>query len=254
MADAAPASNAPLPPDTAPTAAPPRRSRWRIPRTIAICLLLGAIMNIAVAWSLAAWLPLSGWRMQLTYWPEEHVHFEWREFSTWGGTRNVWSSTPNGLHDTLLDWVTIPDPQVEEVRVDEKSVEWPTRDRERFLHSDLPKTVWGCRHDAGWPSRAVRYDVSFDDTRSSFVASDGIALTDLSFVARDRPFRALPLRPIWPGLLINTLFYALIAGCLWPVPFGLRRVLRRRRNLCIRCGYARAGIAPDAACPECGAR
>lgn len=49
------------------------------------------------------------------------------------------------------------------------------------------------------------------------------------------------LVPIWPLLAIS-----LIAGAWswWPQA--------RAPGSCHRCGYARSGLAPDAACPECG--
>lgn len=34
----------------------------------------------------------------------------------------------------------------------------------------------------------------------------------------------------------------------------IRRLRRARRGECIRCGYSRAGLQTDAACPECGQR
>ncbi|MFI4915896.1 MAG: hypothetical protein ACIAS6_05235 [Phycisphaerales bacterium JB060] len=64
---------------------------------------------------------------------------------------------------------------------------------------------------------------------------------------------ALPLLPLWPGFLINTLFYALLLFSAWRLPGVLRRVVRRRRGRCVGCGYDRGGLDPDAACPECGA-
>ena len=65
--------------------------------------------------------------------------------------------------------------------------------------------------------------------------------------------RALPLRPIWPGFAINTIFYAVIVWVLWSSPFAARRVSRRRRGLCIKCGYDLRGDY-SAGCPECGWR
>ena len=64
--------------------------------------------------------------------------------------------------------------------------------------------------------------------------------------------RALPLRPIWPGFAINTIFYGAI---LWPLiggPFVLRRHIRRKRGLCLTCGYDLRHAEHDV-CPECGA-
>jgi hypothetical protein len=63
--------------------------------------------------------------------------------------------------------------------------------------------------------------------------------------------RAIPLRPIWSGFLVNTLFYAAILAVLFLAPERTRRTLRRRRGRCITCNYDRRGI-PDGPCPECG--
>lgn len=63
---------------------------------------------------------------------------------------------------------------------------------------------------------------------------------------------ALPLLPIWPGFLINTIFYALLLLALVRVPRMARRALRRRRGRCVSCGYDRSGLDPSSACPECG--
>ncbi len=80
-----------------------------------------------------------------------------------------------------------------------------------------------------------------------------------SSVSFDRPtwlggssFRLLPLRPIWPGFAFNTLFYAALLWLLIPVPFALRRHIRRKRGLCVACGYDLRHANHDA-CPECGA-
>ena len=62
--------------------------------------------------------------------------------------------------------------------------------------------------------------------------------------------RLLPLRPLWPGFIINTLFYALLLWLLFFAPFAARRMLRRRRGLCEKCAYP-LGVSPI--CTECGA-
>jgi len=62
--------------------------------------------------------------------------------------------------------------------------------------------------------------------------------------------RVLPLLPIWPGFAINTMFYAGVLWVLFGGPFALRRMIRRRRGRCPHCGYP---IGQSPVCTECGA-
>jgi len=61
--------------------------------------------------------------------------------------------------------------------------------------------------------------------------------------------RVLPLRPIWPGFAVNTVIYAALLWLLIPGPFVLRRVIRVRRGLCPACAYPRG---ESDVCSECG--
>ncbi len=61
--------------------------------------------------------------------------------------------------------------------------------------------------------------------------------------------RIFPLRPLLPGFVFNTLFYAGILWLLLPGPFVLRRFLRVRRGLCPKCAYP---MGESAVCTECG--
>ncbi len=60
-----------------------------------------------------------------------------------------------------------------------------------------------------------------------------------------------PLRPIWPGAILNSLFYGVILFGLCRAWIALKRRRRSKRNLCARCAYSLDGIASPA-CPECG--
>lgn len=65
--------------------------------------------------------------------------------------------------------------------------------------------------------------------------------------------RMLPIIPVWPGALANSVLFA---AALWGIPFGARRgwlaartTRRRRAGRCVGCGYARGALL---VCPECG--
>jgi hypothetical protein len=63
---------------------------------------------------------------------------------------------------------------------------------------------------------------------------------------------AIPLRPIWAGLAMNTAVYA---SC-WIGVLGLLAAWRRaragRHGRCRSCGYDLGGLPAGAVCPECG--
>ncbi len=61
--------------------------------------------------------------------------------------------------------------------------------------------------------------------------------------------RVLPLRPIWPGFAINTIFYAAILWMLFAAPMLARRKRRIKRGLCPACAYP---VGTSAVCTECG--
>lgn len=67
----------------------------------------------------------------------------------------------------------------------------------------------------------------------------------------------IPIHPIWPGLIGNTLLFAIAWLLLWFVLIVPRRfvreVARLRRGCCVECGYD-LGFDFVRGCPECGWR
>jgi hypothetical protein len=66
-------------------------------------------------------------------------------------------------------------------------------------------------------------------------------------------YGALPMRPLWPGFVLDTLFYAAIWFGLFFGFASAKRAIRRRRGRCPMCGYDLRGAPGLAAgCSECG--
>ncbi len=98
---------------------------------------------------------------------------------------------------------------------------------------------------AGWPCPALQGAEHLRQERRTTMG-----VLDSWWRTRHR-MRPAPHRPLWPGFFTNTLFYAVILWALWSAPFAARRIIRRRRGRCVRCGYD-LRYADHDACPECG--
>ena len=61
--------------------------------------------------------------------------------------------------------------------------------------------------------------------------------------------KLIPLRPLWPGFAINTIFYAAMLWVVFFVPGKVKRTLRRRRGQCPACAYP---VGTSSVCTECG--
>jgi len=107
----------------------------------------------------------------------------------------------------------------------------------------------------GWPTNSMWCAFAWNTARWPNVITD----PRLSAIIIASPMggnyalsqRALPLRPIWPGFAVNTLLYTVILWLFLCGPFELRRIIRRKRGQCIKCGYDLRG-AEHEQCPECG--
>ena len=238
---------------------------------LAVFLLLGAIVNIGVAWGCAAWVRpaskaigfgtlivsraerprwsvewIEGWgAIRYTYYPEQvtlaaNDAVVMDAHPTWSRTAQKTAIT---LHGGAPTWILVENMIVEDAR--------------------------------GWPFFALRCEFVIANPLATFhmYAVDVHSGIPLERVYRDGPpvplpgvlplrpdyygASALPLRPIWPGFAINTIFYAAILWLLTLGPFALRRHLRRKRGLCAKCGYdlrGNSGGGGRGGCPECGWR
>lgn len=187
-------------------------------------LLLGLVINVAVAWTLAVW-----------------ADYRWSP--------------------TTVEWVLAEgkwlgrDPQDFAVRPDVAMLGWQSLIDGAMLveYKNFPDefSAYGLVVRSGWPALAfqgerwARADNNWSNPRL-FTAIDANAVLGIGCDAR-----LLPLSPIWQGLVVNTLFYALMVGLLAYGPFAFRRFIRSLRGLCPVCSYDLRGNLSDG-CPECG--
>ena len=103
----------------------------------------------------------------------------------------------------------------------------------------------------GWPMPAVQCRILPQSPRWRTIEAvqDGVRLPRRRGVHPWLGFRAAPLRPVWPGFAINTLFYAVVGWLSLCGLFALRGFIRIRRGYCPKCTYP---IGESAVCTECG--
>jgi len=117
-------------------------------------------------------------------------------------------------------------------------------------HSQIIQTM-------GWPMRSLVGEQRIVPGKPPWFLVGAIEAGQLSLswpASVSRPLmvsRLLPLRPVWSGLVVNTLIYALVAWCAWMLARAGRRCRRRRRGRCPGCGYP---IGASCRCSECGQR
>jgi hypothetical protein len=236
---------------------------------IAIFLLAGALVNVAVAWGIlwrkdwstvfpAQWQEGEEWpwpREVPAHWPDmAHAHLRAKGF---GVRAQVYLAErpPNSLL-TFAGQMR----KERERRTEERRRRY-NKDREHF-------SVDVCR--AGWPMLGLGWESwqewlkhgrKGEPPRSrprSAVRTKGhpprsnwwvwgipVQMSTSTGLIRNH----LPIRPSWPGFAVNTAFYAAILWLLIPGPFALRRSIRRRRDLCPACAYPMGNAA---VCTECG--
>ncbi len=202
--------------------------------TTIIFLLAGAVVNVAVAWVITASSTYPGWSRTATVlnnveWPHS-VPSHWPERATtiqpeaFGWRLDRYQAGTSEERDGEI-WAT------EQFCLDIVRVGWPcyalqTENWIDFVVPQQPGDVGHHRFD-GQPRRTWWLC--------------GIWLTP--------NMKSLPLRPIWLGFTVNTIFYAAVLWLLIPGPFVLRRVIRVKRGLCPKCAYP---TGESDVCSECG--
>ncbi len=217
---------------------------------IAICLLLGAVVNVAVAWGCAVWLEV--FRGQFERVRDRNTDL--------GVFRAAKFSRPGAMYFETVRWKgrvqqsVSPTDDPNELLPGWTGLTAPTQAYESGKYQIEYRAV----DLRGWPMRSLWLEYTGHSSSGVLDVQGGLVTSALRMSPRSgRPLTrsgqsfpvALPLRPLWPGFALNTLFYAVILWLLAGGLFALRRDLRIKRGLCPKCAY-RTG--ESSVCTECG--
>jgi hypothetical protein len=230
-----------------------RPSRTLIFR-LSLCLVLGAVTSWLVAAGFAAWGSKKPTRHHATLDPPFPNASSVPTVLRLRKVALGFESRVAIAYDPELDWSG--DSYMEMIRIIQAGdTDFPTLGRwgssPTITNKQLFKNRSGLREEGfGWPRLSFWYPVVPYDPKGDFSGHGGIDLQPLTSNTQHWN-RAIPLLPIWPGLLIDTGFYS----SLWAVPtvcLPMLRVRRRRRKgRCPKCAYD-LQHAFKTGCPECG--
>ena len=229
---------------------------------LVVFLLLGAIVNVAVAWGCVAAFqnfdrevfldpPISWPRDVPARWPAPREGMRayamgYRYLGTKGSARLAYDGSRRVItpEDIRSGWNQGQEYErgFELYMIDLYIAGWPCGtlrsemwDEAKFVGEEGSPFDMTLRHDGHAPQTAWIRGAAYPETWPGF----------------DGDWKRIPLLPIWPGFVINTIFYAAILWLLTLGPFTARRMIRRKRGHCIKCGYDLRGTS-GAVCPECG--
>ncbi len=210
--------------------------RRLIPRLL-LCLTLGALTTIVIAWSCCLRSEDTKERMS-----EVRFFVPKRSAvtiaSALGYTRIVVSQPPHGVRADIPVLPTLHDLPLP-FGVDDQALiaTYP------FINLEV----------AGFPFRCLRLRSTAGRSSAPPPYEDGIRL----FPNRLPPGLystegRVPVHPLPLGLTLDVAFFAGLWCIALLAPRLIRSHLRLHRNLCPHCAYPRTGLPQDSACPECG--
>lgn len=216
---------------------------------ITICILIGAIINVAVAWWFA--IPKHGGSNSTT-------SYLWGISSLGSGYR-VWrvdTSIRVGVTFSISEIYAFTPHGERELSLEEALPYWADLLRPDPDTNDRYPLGLNVALANGWPFRSAMIiagpDFNPDDIflrGLPWDAPDWIR-GKLKIPASQTSPVYLPLKIIWPGFVTNTILYANVPFLLLIMKFRLRGYLRSRRKQCTKCGYP---IGQSEVCTECGA-
>jgi hypothetical protein len=235
---------------------------------LARSILLGMLTTLALAWLLAALVPVPMYpRRVARVWLDRDGRAVSSAEVSLPGVLDIWwddVKVPPGTTESQA--VAAQSDHLDTLAAERRGTEQRMRRREGppplgTFRGETPADTRSIGSDTafGLPFPCLWYSVRSQVRNNALVGETLVGGVSLSGApsARGRDFRALPLRPAWLRLGANIACWSLawwLAGAAVAWRRGRRR---RRRGQCERCGYSLAGLAgvsfTTPACPECGA-
>lgn len=237
-------------------------------KRVVVALLLGAVVNVLVAWGFVLWA---------TYKPERRVAAGDRQIGRLGYPdpfvelredmfQRAQVNGGEGYSEMSYSMLDVRSP--EQVRMDNYSgtrAGWPVWCFRADWWDDMTSGVFGAVDLDPVPlGRRIAMGIRVNRLPRwvQRIGVGGLPTGQYIGLHATRPppnqrvhssfyARTIPLRPMPLGFMANTLFYATPFLLLFGFP-ALRRRRRRRRGLCAWCAYDRAGMSAEKVCPECG--
>lgn len=238
----------------------------RFGRRALICVALGFVSTVAIAWIPGAWVFNGTFRSTFAARKSGLGESRFRPGLVYLLTREsglgvrwliVW--TQRGADPD--EWM--PDASRQVPTPESALAAWDLQrfaaERTRYERGDGPPGMSAALFEArGWPCHALWCEHHKPEAGRALEARGAVVLSGghraLPRTLAGESFqRTLPYRPIVFGLFVNTIVWTIPFTALLIAP-GVVRLLRRRlKGACIACGYNLSGLPKDSACPECGA-